>query len=71
MSKKMIVLAMAMMISASGQSKGGEQIDKVVSQVNFSQVKVKDAFWSPRLDRLFTATLPVCIDQIEHKIENL
>lgn len=40
---------------------------KQVNQVDFSQVTINDPFWSPRLERHLTATLPVCIDQIENQ----
>lgn len=40
---------------------------KMISQVNFSNVKITDSFWSPRLKSHVTSTLPVCIDQIENK----
>ncbi len=40
---------------------------------NFSKVEIHDVFWSPRIDKISTVTLPVCIDQTEVKtprIEN-
>ncbi|MDD4590296.1 MAG: glycoside hydrolase family 127 protein [Parabacteroides sp.] len=40
---------------------------RMIEQVDFSHVKIQDAFWSPRLEKHITATLPVCIDQIENK----
>ena len=40
---------------------------KRITPVAFSQVKIEDSFWSPRLERHRTATLPVCIDQIENQ----
>ena len=40
---------------------------KRISQVDFSHVKIEDGFWSPRLSKHTTATLPVCIDQIENQ----
>lgn len=40
---------------------------KKVNQVDFSHISIKDNFWSPRLEKHLTATLPVCIDQIENK----
>lgn len=40
---------------------------KVMNQVDFSQVLIEDAFWSPRLQNNAQHTLPVCIDQIENK----
>lgn len=67
MRKKLTMLAMVLLIGGHAQLRAQEKIDKVVTQVNFSHVKVKDAFWTPRLDKLFTTTLPVCIDQIENK----
>lgn len=40
---------------------------KMIEQVDFSHVKINDNFWSPRLKSHVTATLPVCIDQIENQ----
>ena len=40
---------------------------KRITPVSFSQVKIADDFWSPRLERHRTATLPVCVDQIENQ----
>ncbi len=38
-----------------------------IEPVDFSQVRITDHFWSPRLDSHAAVTLPVCIDQIENK----
>ncbi len=35
--------------------------------VDFSQVRITDRFWLPRLERHAMFTLPVCIDQIENQ----
>lgn len=40
---------------------------KTINQIDFSHVKIDDSFWSPRLAKHTTATLPVCIDQIENQ----
>lgn len=40
---------------------------KRINQVDFSHVKIQDDFWSPRLAKHISATLPVCIDQIENQ----
>lgn len=40
---------------------------KMINQVDFSHVKIQDSFWSPRLEKHTSATLPVCIDQIENQ----
>jgi hypothetical protein len=39
----------------------------MIDQVDFSCVKVNDGFWSPRLEKHTSATIPVCIDQIENQ----
>lgn len=44
-----------------------EQPLKMIEQIDFSHVKINDNFWSPRLSKHVTATLPVCIDQIENQ----
>lgn len=40
---------------------------KMIEAVDFSHVHIHDRFWSPRLEKHITATLPVCIDQIENQ----
>ena len=40
---------------------------KMIEPVDFSHVKIQDNFWSPRLKKHTTATLSVCIDQIENQ----
>lgn len=45
----------------------GRTAQKAIEQVDFSQVLIHDAFWSPRLENNSKHTLPVCIDQIENK----
>ena len=45
---------------------GGGNVRKI-SPVDFSDVKIHDQFWSPRLESHKNVTLPVCIDQIENQ----
>lgn len=40
---------------------------KMIDMIDFSHVRIQDRFWSPRLEMHTTATLPVCIDQIENQ----
>lgn len=40
---------------------------RVVEPIPFSEVKINDEFWSPRLQKHATVTLDVCIDQIENQ----
>ena len=35
--------------------------------VSFSQVQITDAFWKPKINKVSTVTIPVCIDQTEVK----
>lgn len=35
--------------------------------VKFSHVQINDQFWKPRIDKVATVTIPVCIDQTEVK----
>lgn len=54
--------------SCQGPKEASENTSlKMISQVDFSHVKIDDSFWSPRLDKHSSATLPVCIDQIENQ----
>ena len=40
---------------------------KMIEAVDFSHVKINDSFWSTILHKHVTATIPVCIDQIENQ----
>ena len=44
-----------------------EKLTKRMHRVDFSQVFIDDAFWSPRLKNNAEKTIRVCIDQIENK----
>ena len=39
--------------------------EKNIRPVDFASVHIEDSFWAPRLDLHKTATIPICIDQIE------
>lgn len=55
--------ALAVLASCAGGASG----DGAVSPVDFSKVQIEDSFWAPRLDAHKSATIPVCISQIEEK----
>ena len=40
---------------------------KLIDAVDFSHVKINDSFWSTILQKHVSATIPVCIDQIENQ----
>lgn len=54
-------------LAGCSTSTPGSQTIGVIDPVDFSHVKIQDNFWSPRLEKHKTATLPVCIDQIENQ----
>lgn len=56
-----------LLLAGCAQGGSGEGQLKTVTPVDFSQVKIQDEFWSPRLDKHKSTTLKVCIDQIENK----
>ena len=66
--KKTLLFALALLfiVDLAGAKPKDAGLKKV-TPVNFSKVHISDAFWSPRLDRHKSATLPVCIDQIENQ----
>jgi len=64
--KKNILMGLFLIVGMTCNGKPS-QITKRMHQVDFSQVLINDAFWSPRLRNNAEKTIPVCIDQIENK----
>ncbi len=60
-----LAAAVAAAVSCAG-GKDAETMKKIIP-VNFSDVKITDNFWSPRLKSHKDVTLGVCIDQIENQ----
>lgn len=76
MKQYLLLAASAFLLQGCQTSKEDikEQPLKMIEQIDFSHVKINDNFWSPRLSKHVSATLPVCIDQIENqtgRIRNL
>jgi DUF1680 family protein len=49
---------------------GNDEIQKnhsLLTPVNFSNIKITDSFWAPRLQKHATVTLDACIDQIQNQ----
>ena len=61
--KKYILLVSLLLVVTSCHKAGKPELDN--QHVDFSCVHVCDSFWSPRLERVATVTIPVCIDQTE------
>lgn len=55
-----------LLFSAAAQSIG-QSVSQRFESVSFSQVRIDDAFWKPRLENVATVTVPVCMDQTEVK----
>ena len=51
----------------SGLAAFAQSVSQRFEAVGFSQVRVEDAFWKPRLEKVATVTVPVCIEQTEVK----
>lgn len=64
--KKLLLLACVVLCVACKNTEQPQSM-KMINQIDFSHVQINDAFWSPRLEKHKTATLPVCIDQIENQ----
>ena len=69
MKQYLLLAASAFLVQGCQTSKEDikEQPLKMIEQIDFSHVKINDNFWSPRLSKHVSATLPVCIDQIENQ----
>ena len=66
MRRSIIFLSVAALIlSSCGEKK--EAVMKMITPVKFSEVKIDDGFWTPRLQSHKDVTLNVCIDQIENQ----
>ena len=66
MKQYLLLAASAFLLQGCQTSKEDikEQPLKMIEQIDFSHVKINDNFWSPRLSKHVSGTLPVCIDQI-------
>lgn len=51
----------------SCKEKGQDEMMRVFEPINFSEVKIDDNFWNPRLKAHASTILSVCIDQIENQ----
>lgn len=60
-----LLSAAALLAGCSTQEENATM--KKITPVNFSDVKITDNFWSPRLKNHKDVTLNVCIDQIENQ----
>ena len=69
MKQYLLLAASAFLLQGCQTSKEDikEQPLKMIEQIDFSHVKINDNFRSPRLSKHVSATLPVCIDQIENQ----
>lgn len=64
--RKHLLAAWICSIALAGCSTA-DKPSKALHAVDFSQVHISDAFWTPRLANNANHTIPVCIDQIENQ----
>lgn len=67
------ILNIYLVLGVAISSALAQQPIQQIQPVKFSQVTINDAFWGPRIDKVATVTIPVCIDQTEvktHRIRN-
>lgn len=70
MKNVLIALVLSLTALSACQQKSPEEENaslKKIEAVDFSHVKINDSFWSTILKKHVTATIPVCIDQIENQ----
>lgn len=65
--KGLLCLCVMVALCFASCKKQEETTMKMITPVNFSNVKIDDGFWSPRLQSHKEVTLKVCIDQIENQ----
>jgi uncharacterized protein len=63
MKKYQIVISAALCIGLEAHAQSSGEI----RGVNFSKVSINDSFWKPRIEKVATVTIPVCIQQTEVK----
>ena len=64
---RLFILGLSALTLFSCSSKQETDNMKLMTPVSFADVKIEDAFWTPRLLIHKDVTLPVCIDQIENQ----
>ncbi|MBQ6161407.1 MAG: glycoside hydrolase family 127 protein [Prevotella sp.] len=67
--KNIRILFISVLLACCGQACLAQ--GKAIEQVDFSNVRINDSFWSPQLKKNVEATIPVCIDQIENKTDRI
>lgn len=63
----LLTVAAAAIVVAACSGNETSDTHKLITPVGFADVKIDDAFWSPRLQSHKDVTLQVCIDQIENQ----
>ncbi len=62
-----VILPVTFSLFASCGNQNQQKKFSLLTPVNFSEVKINDSFWEPRLQMHATATLDACIDQIQNQ----
>ena len=67
MTRHLVILGAALLLASACSQEPQEKTLKLMTPVPFSDVKIDDGFWSPRLELHKFETLKVCMDQIENQ----
>jgi len=66
-SKTLSFFVVLLSVIAITSCKSNKKTIKLMEPVKFSEVTIRDDFWSPILEKHKNNTIPVCIDQIENQ----
>jgi DUF1680 family protein len=64
--KKIVVCCLFLIFVMDASLLNAQTIEQF-QPVKFSHVNINDDFWKPRIDKVATVTIPVCVDQTEVK----
>jgi DUF1680 family protein len=60
------IYASCILLATTGSAFAQKKLNQM-TPVSFSEVRIDDGFWSPRIDKVTRVTIPVCIEQTEIK----
>lgn len=69
--KTLLISCSTLAIALFSCAESGEDKADCNEPVNFSQVKITDNFWLPRIQRLAEVTIPACLNQCENETQRV
>ncbi len=65
------VIAITILVCMSAGNTRAQPVFQKIEPISYSRVQITDAFWKPKIDKVATVTIPVCIEQTEVKTPRL